>query len=161
MALMAQEFRERVGKAIRGRRKEIGMGPMAFAQEMHVNVKTTERWERGETDGALRVLDQIAVALKTDVLTLTCWPDEQEDQPREDVLASLNGNSVASANAEQIVSELKAALVPLERKLAAIEKRLSAVQDQQSTIVRDVRERRAQGQKQGPQARGAKKAGDN
>lgn len=88
---MAQEYRERVGQAIRARRKAVGMGPTDFSQEMHVSVKTIERWERGETDGALPLIDKIADVLETDVLTLTCWPKEDVAVPVPDPFERTDG----------------------------------------------------------------------
>lgn len=75
----------RVGNAIRSRRRELGIGPTDFAQQLHVSVKTTERWERGETDGALKQLDEIAAALKTTPQLLTMGAADQP-QPTGDRL---------------------------------------------------------------------------
>lgn len=114
---MADEFRDRVGQAIRARRHEIKMGPMDFAAAMHVNVKTTERWERGETDGALRLLDQIASVLETDTLALTCFNEETYEEtagtlhPLEDRLQALEEDNQLD-RIERLLLDLRERLTP-------------------------------------------------
>lgn len=108
LALMAEEWAQHVGRAIRARRKELDMGPTEFSHAMNAALKTIERWERGETDGALRQLDHVARVLKTtpaELIALASVGDNGDEEAKgETPDLSSGGSHSTTSSARSMIS---------------------------------------------------------
>lgn len=114
--LMAEKQRERLGKAMRARRRELDLSPGYVAEALFISGKTLERWERGETMGAIRAVDQIAEVLDTtEELLLAGAPEEKKPTPT----LFENGHVLDLENdLEEIRDELRAMKTKLDAEAA-------------------------------------------
>jgi transcriptional regulator with XRE-family HTH domain len=109
---MAEAHKERVGQAIRQRRKELDLSAEELGRQIPVSGKTVERWERGETFGHMDNLDRVAELLETDVATLMAGPaGEKGETP--DVLGQLD----EERGLKELLAELSAAVDAMGKQL--------------------------------------------
>lgn len=128
--LMAEAHKQRVGRAIRQRREELGLSAEELGRKIPVAGKTVERWERGETFGHMDNLDRVAELLETDVATLMAGPaGEQAETP--DVLGQLSDSREAGEVAAEILRRLEDLQAGQVELLAGLEQVREAQQAQQ------------------------------
>lgn len=114
---MAEKQRARLGAAMRARRHELDMTPGQVAEALFISGKTLERWERGETMGAIRNVDKIAAVLETTEELLLAGVDENKPTETPDLFAQPDEPDDLSAKIDQLATDLDAMRVELEASL--------------------------------------------
>lgn len=117
---MAERQLRNLGAAIQRAREDKGWSRARLAREIPVDPKTVERWEKGQTGGAMESLDNIARALgrEPDTIIADSLPAPTESET-PDLMEELSSDRLAAL--ERSVAEI------LERQdqiLAMIERRL-------------------------------------
>lgn len=118
---MADEHRERVGAAIRERRKELGLSQRALAAKIPVTEKTLARWEKGQSFGHMSNLEKVAEELDTTVDALMTGPRDAKRQDTPSLLDTLGGAAPASGD------ELRTQLDRIEHNQATIWRAINAL----------------------------------
>jgi transcriptional regulator with XRE-family HTH domain len=140
---MAERQLLHLGAAIADARKAKNWSRSALGKKIPVEEKTVERWEKGQTGGAMESLEVIAAALETtsdDLLAAAAAKGAPTRKPESnDLLGALNGAGRESA-LEEAVSELTKKVVALETaltgELAKVQKALEAQQKQLERVGR-------------------------
>lgn len=123
LALMAVQYREQVGQAIRDRRDQLGVSQEAVADRIDawfadqgkprrtpMTAQTISRWERGENMGRADNLEALAAALETTVGEIMA---QVKAKPLAD--KRRNGGDPTSAQLDRIEAKLNAVLEALGR----------------------------------------------
>lgn len=113
LAEMAREQTERLGRRIRERREELGLGQRDVADRMtdfpKVSDQYVSKWERGKNRPDDEHLDALAVALETTTADLVAGPlSERAPRPEEtpDLIGAMNGDRGAVPNVEALQAQL-------------------------------------------------------
>lgn len=102
---------------MRKRRHELDLSPGHVAERLFISGKTLERWERGETMGAIRAIDKVADVLETTEEKLLAGYDENKPDETPDPFA--NG-----AAEDDDLAGIKAELAAVRTELAAMKQLL-------------------------------------